>query len=702
MGVPAVEGSDLQSTPLKVLRSEKSHHIELHGAGEARPSLIFWGLVPLLVVLTFQILFALEFFAALDLEAQDSFFVAYGIVSILLTLVLIYPFKYLIYRAGRALLRADFNWDHLKVLILLCGLLSVFSQTALDFPGFCRAGIYYSIPLVFAILLVDSVLDAICFENLKQFCGFRFEGILKKVRVLKSTDTVTSAQDSKSERVSGQLLKVKDQLVIGAEEYVPVDCEIVEGVVEVEERKYSALSETYCKGRGQLLYAGSKILKGQVKAVVVNTFGDSHLETTSERLNRAVQHGHNMAWYSSLEKGFQVALIFLAACVALYWQDRGATFPFSIDVAISILLVCGLSKAMRVLPQVAGLALTQAFYMGAMIKSRDVLSRLRKIRGIVLDYSSKFFSGEMSIANFDLVDDRIDEDKMLSAIFSLLGRSSEAFPRAAVRYLRTRVRYLRTRMQEPFLFEVQNYQEYPDQGVLGTIEGVEFSVGSEDYLLERGVRMDVSLLSELNPGEGVVYVAVGVEVVGRFRVSPPSQDEARRTIESLEEHGKQRAALCSMEDSAVVDSAGKSLGLELGRIFGGLSEETYAEKLATFDPALLYSRHKLSDGISKKATVCAMPFDELRFDLEGDIVLFSSDLKVLGQLMRLARRTHKIYYINLLFAAALAGFLILYAFLGLSSPVVVGASLLCFTGFLYVCVSRLTSSQSRSLARIVH
>jgi hypothetical protein len=67
---------------------------------------------------------------------------------------------------------------------------------------------------------------------------------------------------------------------------------------------------------------------------------------------------------------------------------------------------------------------------------------------------------------------------------------------------------------------VLDLREYPGRGICGTIHGVELSIGSEDFLVERGIMVQPTDSGvEHEHGEPLLMVAIDDDVVARFWIS---------------------------------------------------------------------------------------------------------------------------------------------------------------------------------------
>ena len=425
-------------------------------------------------------------------------------------------------------------------------------------------------------------------------------------------------------RIAAAQIKVGDVVIVSSQEYVPVDGEIVHGVAEIIERRLGGLGRTKIKGRNQPIYAGSQVLSGELHLKASALQEDSLFGGFISGLDKVLEEESGKENTRLLSRMYFGSVIFLALCTTLFWHDRGAPVSQILDASIGVLLIGLLPRSMLLLSRVSRMAITGSFKKGVAVASAEAQSKLSQVSKVVLDYPSIVALRETKVLSFEILDQRVDEKTLHSVLLSLLGDSDGGFQRKAFELIRSRV-------DIPLLFPVTDFHEYTDKGIIGTVQGVDFSVGNEAFLVERGVQFQTSDVPVVAQGKTCVYVAMKDEVVARFIVDPNSPDDISRCVETLRASSI-RVLLCGTESATEIDSFANSAGIERVSTFGGLSSEEYSTKLKSLKNVAFFAKAPMGEHPSRDAFLTCTYFDEVLWNERGaDLTLYRSGIAPLGE-----------------------------------------------------------------------
>jgi hypothetical protein len=118
------------------------------------------------------------------------------------------------------------------------------------------------------------------------------------------------------------------------------------------------------------------------------------------------------------------------------------------------------------------------------------------------------------VHDLELLDDRIGEPEICGTLLSLLGRAESTTLSSAAQYCRSRASDLTPE-------RVLDMHEYEGKGVCGLVRGIDITIGTEEFLVERGIVFQPSdvLASPSSPTpSGVLFIAIGDGVIGRFNL----------------------------------------------------------------------------------------------------------------------------------------------------------------------------------------
>lgn len=182
-------------------------------------------------------------------------------------------------------------------------------------------------------------------------------------------------------------LQAGDRLKLGAGDWLPVDGWIVQGAALIDESELTGVSRPVVCAKGQAVYAGSRIMEGDLEVLAERTGADTRIGIVAHHLQDPPVHDTQLGMDQA---EFLRAVIFPTialggAVFALTGNIGAAISPFQLDFGSGI----PISVHSTLL-----LALTEAARHGIYIRSARVLEQLAQLNAVVFTQSGLFKSGE--------------------------------------------------------------------------------------------------------------------------------------------------------------------------------------------------------------------------------------------------------------------------------------------------------------------
>lgn len=538
-----------------------------------------------------------------------------------------------------------------------------------------------SLPVLLFVIAFYDVVRSELSTRLSGRLGYHLATLAPKARRLKY-ETESQASDSQltEERIDSSALEEGDVIRVLSGEMIPCDGTIVSGRAHLTERSYTADGVTRFRSAGQRVFAGSLVRVGTLEINCSGKQEDSTITVlgeflNSQILNRMEERNH------ALPGILCVSTLIAAVSCGIFWNETGGSYIQIANAICGVLLVSILTRAVDFLPFIEGITLTKAFHQGVLFKSAESLRRLEGARVAALDYSTSDPIGRARMESLELVDSRLERDQVTSVLLALLGGSTEEFETVATEYLSQQ-------LPEPTLHQVKDYSVYPGNGVSGSINGVEFSVGTEEFLVARGVQIQASEIRPETEKAKYIYLAAEDEIIACCKTSPPLIFDGQELTKRLDRLGV-RLVLLSAEEAAKADALGKSMGIELADIVGDLKKEPFQARVATLAPCLVF---KNSGSVEMPASAITLQaFDEQRWDFEAsDVTTFSRDLGYVARVFELVRRGLRFRQAATVTLYGLAAILLIGAISNFISPgVVAGWCAFSLALYLYLSCSAL-------------
>lgn len=446
---------------------------------------------------------------------------------------------------------------------------------------------------------------------------------------------------------------------------IPCDGLITKGVARIAESRFAGLSEVRIKGCGHGVFAGSRVLDGSISVTIVTPSEDaantSFLGHYSRSLDTSDINDQSLSWIAW-------GLLSLSVVAALWWQAQGMPLVDVLLASAAIALAASLLQA-RIIPILLRRGMVSTlFKRGVLFTGGGMLNCLASVGRVAFWCPQSDQQLAFSAHSFSLEDERLERKKVVALLASLVGHADEPLQRALTRYVLSIE-------HEPELFELQEYAWFPRYpGIAGSIGGAELSLGTEEFLVARGVHISPHEI-ERTGSSTQLFLALGPEIVARMRVDPSLFERGAESVELLKESGI-RPILFSPQVGEQVDELGRRVGFELANIRGNVKEQDLPTKAAEIAPALLAmpagierSMKNAVDGVVRVAR-----FDELICELPGtEVTLFTEDNTVVPALVRAAQVVDRVHYMVRIVLIASIGLLLGAILIGMAAPVVVAA-----------------------------
>jgi Cu2+-exporting ATPase len=471
-----------------------------------------------------------------------------------------------------------------------------------------------------------------------------------------------------------------DRVEVLPGERIPLDGRVIEGDSEADESLVTGESRPVAKRAGAAVIGGSINLNGSL-ILEVTRVGK---ETILAGIIRAVEEAQGakpriQAVADAVVGVFVPAVLLLAAGTVALHAGLGAGVEAALLHGIAVVVIacpCALGLATPVAVLVAtGLATSR----GLLVKGGDVLEAAGEATHVLLDKTGTVTRGRPSLREVAPLAGG-DRDALLALAAAVERRSEHHVGRALVEAARAL-----PPSPEP---RIVRFKAVPGRGIEATVDGRSVLIGSRAFLVDQGVPPPPEGLSLAAPleadGSTVFFLAVDGKAEALFAVADPLREEAPAAIAALRalglavevvsgDAGGTTAAIAGrlgVEWTAEVTPAGKR-GLVLARQLAGAKVVAVGDGINDA-PALTQASVGVAMGRGADVTMES-----------ADAVLVRDDLRLLPELLLLARRTRAVIRQNVFWAFAYNAAAIPLAVAGLLHPIV-GAGAMAFSSVFVV------------------
>jgi heavy metal translocating P-type ATPase len=470
-----------------------------------------------------------------------------------------------------------------------------------------------------ALVITLFVLVAEVLEGLTVGRGRR--AIRHLIDLLPSTATV--GERGGWREVGVEQVLVGDVVLIKPGGRIPVDGSVVGGHSFVDQATITGESMPVEKSPGKEVFAGTINQSGALEVRVERLGRDTTFGKIIQAVEQAEQSRAPIQRIADRLAGYLVYFAFGAAILTFL-------VTHNIRATISVIIVAGACGIAAGTPLAILGAIGRAAQQGAIIKGGLYLEKLAEVDTILLDKT-----GTLTFGTPELLDvhpaAEISAALLLKTAAMAESRSEHPVARAI----------LKKASELGIAYEGSNQFEYkPGKGISAICDGDEVIVGSENFLLERGI--------SFSRGNGVgvdaqVFVARKGKFLGTLAIADRLRPEAKEAIASLKAMGL-KTVLLTGDAKAVAEDVGKKLGVD------EIAAELLPEQKLEYVKRLSAGAHTVAmvgDGVNDapalaQATVgVAMGSGTDVAQESADVVLIGSDLLKLVETLQVARRCRR-------------------------------------------------------------
>jgi len=444
------------------------------------------------------------------------------------------------------------------------------------------------------------------------------------------------------EQIPIDLLSVGDHIEIRSGELVPADGRIIEGRGALNKAPLTGESVPVDVEEGDFLQAGLVLARGPI-VLEVEAVGE---ETQLFELIEAVHtfRDEPPRLQASIERFTAIWIpIVLFGAFGVYWF----LYPDNWKIILLLWVVACPCAMLLAAPVPHAAALANSAHMGAIARGGSVLERLAKVNHVFLDKTGTLTSGKPSIGQVIMAKGRRKEASIALAA-GIEARSSHPYAEALREYA------AECNIESSDVKKIKDV----NAGIQAVRNKEQVLMLRPDALAEYNIEMPAELQTEVEraeqQGHGASVLAKGGKCVALFTfVHDDTRQGADELIPELHKMGI-HVQLLSGDQQGAVDRFAASVGLPKTDAFGNQSPEDKVDVVRSRSEIAVTMM--VGDGFNDAAALAvadvgvAVGSGESVNVEAADVMIPGDDPRMLGDLLKLARKTERNFRQNLTFS----------------------------------------------------
>ncbi len=467
--------------------------------------------------------------------------------------------------------------------------------------------------------------------------------------------------NGEEKRVAPESVNVGSIIVVRAGEKVPLDGVVLSGEATLDVSALTGESLPKEVEAKDDVLAGSINKSGLLKIKVTKSFGES---TVSKILDLVENAGNKKSptekFITKFARYYTPVVVFSALALAIIppLVISGESFSPWISRALIFLVVscpCALVVSIP-LGYFAGIGL--ASKNGILIKGSNYLEALNNVESIVFDKTGTLTKGTFKVKKSESTS-KLSNEELLK-----LGAYAEYYSNHPI--AKSIVSEFNKEINKGL---ISNYEEISGKGIKVDIDGETFLAGNSKLMDMFNIK-----ISSINEIGTVVYLANEKSELGYIVISDEIKEDSKEAISGLKEIGIKQTIMLTGDNEKVGDSVAKELGLD--KAYCSLLPQNKVEKLEQIfeDKSKGKKVAFVGDGINDAPVLARADIGIAMGGVGSDAAIEAADVVIMDdkpskiiKAIKIAKKTNKIVWQNIIFALGVKIIILIFGALGMAN-----------------------------------
>lgn len=492
-------------------------------------------------------------------------------------------------------------------------------------------------------------------EGVAVMLFYQIGEIFQNLAVNKSRRSITELMDIRPDfanlKLNGNIVKVSpeevnvgDSVVVKPGEKIPLDGTIIEGKSMVDTSALTGESMPREVEIGNEVLGGFVNKNGLIVIQVTKKFGESTVSKILDLVeNASSKKAPTQNFITKFASYYTPIVVIISILIAIIppmiLQD--ATFSDWIYRALIFLVISCPCALVISIPLGFFGGIGGASRAGILVKGSNYLEALNNVETVVFDKTGTLTKGVFKVTEI-VTKANITKEELLE--FAACGEVYSNHPIA--------LSILKAYDKEVNKEEIEDYQEVSGHGIKVIIKGKKVLIGNKKLMYEEGIETEI-----VNTIGTLVHIAIDEIYSGYIVISDEIKDDVESTIKSLKEIGVKNIVMLTGDINSVAENISNKLGLD--EFYAELLPDQKVEKLE-----MLYNKKSskgklvfVGDGINDAPVLARADIGIAMGALGSDAAIEAADIVIMTDqpskittAIKIAKKTRKIVWQNILFA----------------------------------------------------
>ncbi len=444
--------------------------------------------------------------------------------------------------------------------------------------------------------------------------------------------------------VSPEEVNVGDIIVVKPGEKIPLDGVVIEGYSTADTSALTGESIPRDLGPGSTALSGFINNNGVLTIEVTKRFGESTVAKILDLVqNASSRKAPTEKFITKFARYYTPVVVFAAIGIALIPPLilKGATFSQWVYRALIFLVISCPCALVISIPLGFFGGIGGASKKGILVKGSNFLEALNHVETVVFDKTGTLTKGVFQVTQVVPEGEFTKEEMLEYAAYA------EAFSNHPIA-----TSILAEYKGEIDKDKIEGYQEIPGHGIKVKVNGREVLAGNAKLMEKENISYRIG-----DSIGTIVHVAIDKKYAGYIVISDEIKGDSKDAIRELKDLGIKKTVMLTGDTKRVAEKVGKELGLD--EVYSELLPTDKVEKLEEIDRAkspkgkLVFVGDGINDAPVLARADIGIAMGGLGSDAAieaADVVIMTDEPSKIATAIKLARKTQKIVWQNIVFA----------------------------------------------------
>ena len=540
-----------------------------------------------------------------------------------------------------------------------------------------RAGEFFDENFLMGIATIGAFLVGEYTEAVAVMLFYQVGELFQEMAVNKSRKSISDLMNIKPDfanlKVENEIKKVlpeevnvNDLILVKPGEKVPLDGIIIEGTSTGDTAALTGESLPREFGVGDEILSGTVNNNGLLTIKVTKVFSDSTVSKILDLVQNASSKKSKTEKFITKFARYYTPIIvgvaLLVATVPPFVLGNGTFYEWFYRALIFLVVSCPCALVISIPLGFFG-GIGAASKNGILIKGGNYLEALDKVDTVIMDKTGTITKGTFKVVEINVKNDKISKEKLLEYVADVESFSNHPIAKSVVEEYEKNG-------QKVIKESIKKYDEISGYGISAELDDTNILVGNNKLMELEKIEYD--FIESIGT---TIYVAIDREYAGNIVIADQIKEDSVNAVKALKNQGISNIVMLTGDNRNIANDIAKKVGIN--EVYSELLtnekvdkvEEIFAKK-ENKDGKVLFVGDGINDAPVLARADIGVAMGGVGSDAAieaADVVIMTDELSKISDTIKIAKKTKKIVWQNIIFALSVKAIVLLLRILGLST-----------------------------------